>query len=320
MKVLSLLIIALLAMPSAQAWATGQVINRILVKINNNIITQYDLDEKLQPILDKIKDRQLSADEKAQLKALRKRALGDMVNDVLIQQEVELYGIDITYEDVDKEIDRIKQERELDDAGFEAAVAQDGLTVEDFRERMKQMMEKQEIVSHKVNKKVLVTDSEIEAEYAAREDEYSLDKSVEVALLLLPIDVSAVEVRTRITDGEMTFAEAVAKYSVGPAVGSGGSLGEMKYADLAEEWKEAIVGVPEGGVSEPLTIQGQEALLSPLKVSENALVPLEEVRDELFRQLMQEKREQAFTEYFDQLKESAVIIYMDESMKPDDGE
>lgn len=320
MKVLSLLIIALLAMPSAQAWATGQVINRILVKINNNIITQYDLDEKLQPILVKIKDRQLSADEKAQLADLRKRALADMVNDVLIQQEVELYGIVITDEAVDKEIDRVKQERKLDNAGFEAAVAQDGLTVDDFRERLKEMMEKQEIVSHKVSKKVLVTDSEIEAEYAARKDEYSLDKTVEVAVCILPVDVSAVEVRARIADGEMTFAEAVTKYSVGPAVESGGSLGEMKYADLAEEWKEALVGVPEGGVSEPLTLQGQDALLSPLKISEDALVPLEEVRDEIFRQLMQEKREQAFTEYFDQLKESAVIIYMDESMKPDDGE
>ncbi|BDQ32571.1 SurA N-terminal domain-containing protein [Pseudodesulfovibrio portus] len=320
MKVLSLLIIALLAMPSAQAWATGQVINRILVKINNNIITQYDLDEKLQPILDQIKDRELSAAEQEQLKALRKRALVDMVNDILIQQEVELYGIAITDEDVEKEIDRIKQERELDDDAFEAAVAQDGLTVDEFRERLKQMMEKQEIVGHKVNKKVLVTDSEIEAEYEARKDQYSLDKTVEVALLLLPVDVSAVEVRTRIADGEMTFAEAVAKYSVGPAVDSGGSLGEMKYADLAEEWRQALVGVPEDGVSDPLTIQGQQALLSPLKISEDALVPLEDVRDDLFQQLMQKKREQAFTEYFDQLKESAVIIYMDESMKPDDGE
>ena len=69
-----------------------------------------------------------------------------------------------------------------------------------------------------------------------------------------------------------------------------------------------------------MNIQGQEALLSPLKVSEDALVPLEDVRDDLYRQLTQEKREKAFTEYFDQLEESAVIIYMEKSMKPDDGE
>ena len=223
MKFISLLIVALLAIPSGHAWAQGQVINRILVKINNKIITQYDLDEKLGPILDKIKDRQLSVAEEQQFAALRKRIVGDMVNDVLIQQEVEKYGIVISDEDVSKEIDRIKQERGLDEEGFEAAVIQDGLTVESFRDSLKKMMEKQDIISHMINKKVLVTDSEIATEYEARKNEYTLDKMVEVALLLLPADISAVEVKTRIADGEMTFAEAVAKFSVGPAVESGGS-------------------------------------------------------------------------------------------------
>ena len=257
--------------------------------------------------------------EQAQFEAFQKKVLDDMVNDVLIEQEVERYGIVVGDEDVDEEIERIKKDRELDDEGFSEAVAQDGLTIDDFRQRLKQMMQKQEIVRHKVSKKVLVTDSEIEEEYAARKDEYTLDKSVEVALILLPSDVSAVEVKTRIADGEMTFAEAVSKYSVGPAANSGGSLGEMKYADLAEEWKEALVGVSQGGVSEPFTLQGQEALLSPLKVSEDNLVPLEDVRDDIYQQLMQKRREEAFTDFFQQLKESAVIIYMDESLKPDDG-
>ena len=320
MRFLSLLIVAVLAMPTGLAWADGQVINRILVKINNNIITQYDLDEKLEPILAQLGDRQLSPSEERQLAQFRKRALGDMVNDVLVQQEVEKYNIVITDEDVDKEVDRIKQDRQLDDEAFEAAVAEDGLTVDVFRERLKQMMQKQEIVSHMVNKKVLVTDSEIEAEYEARKDQYVLDKTVEVAVIMLPADISAVEVRSRIVDGQMTFAEAVAKYSVGPAADSGGSLGEMKYDDLAEEWRQALVGVPEGGVSEPLDLQGQEALLSPLKIAEDSLVPLAEVRDGLYQELMQKKREDAFTDYFNKLKESAVIIYMDESMKPDDGE
>ena len=320
MKFISLLIIALLAMPTGYAWATGQVVNRILVKINNNIITQYDLDEKLEPIMAQVKGRQLSASEERQLAELRKRALADMVNDILIQQEVEKYNIVVTDEDVDKEVERIKQEQQLDDEGFAAAVGRDGFTVEVFRERLKKMMQKKEIVGHMVNKKVLVTDSEIEAEYEARKELYTLDKMVEVAVLILPSDVSAVEVKKRIADGELTFAEAVTKYSVGPAVESGGSLGAMKYADLAEEWRQAIVDVPEGGVSEPLYLQGQEALLSPLKISDDSLVPLEDVRDALYQELMQKKREEAFTEYFDKLKEGAVIIYMDESMKTDHGE
>lgn len=310
LKFLSLLVGTLLLLPVAQVWAEGVVYNRILVKINENIITQYDLDEEMQPIMQQIGDRRLSDNEKVQLANLRKKALDKMVNDILIQQEVNKFGIEITEEVLDKEISRVKGERQMNDEEFEAAVAKDGLSMDDFRVRLKEMLQKHELISHMVNKKVLVTDSEIEKEYGSRKDEYTLEKLVEVGMLLLPSDVSAVEVRTRIMDGELTFAEAVEKYSIGPGKDSGGSIGEMNYSDLAFDWKEAIADVKVGGVSEPLMIQGQEALLSPIQISKDRLVPLEEVRDNLYQELMDQKRDKIFTDYFDQLKEKSVIVYM----------
>ena len=73
------------------------------------------------------------------------------------------------------------------------------------------------------------------------------------------------------------------------------------------------------GVSEPLSVQGKEALLSPVKMIEDRIVPLEEVRDAIFDRLMQEKREVNFAEYFEKLKQSAVIIYMDGFGEPENG-
>jgi peptidyl-prolyl cis-trans isomerase SurA len=49
------------------------------------------------------------------------------------------------------------------------------------------------------------------------------------------------------------------------------------------------------------------------------MVPLKDVRDDIYKELMQKKRETIFTDYFDKLKQSAVIIYMDDSLKPDNG-
>lgn len=319
MKFLSIIIAAMLALTTSQAWAQGFVVNRILVKINNSIITQYDLEERLRPLMEKVKGRVLSESDERQLAALRKRAVSDMINDILIEQEAQKYGVEVTDDILDDEIERVKKEQGLDDEAFAAQVAADGFKMEEFRERLRRIITQQEIVGQMVNKKVLVTDSEIEEEYTARKDDYVLDKMVEVAVIVLPVDVSAVEVKTRIEDGEMSFAEAVEKYSVGPAADSGGSIGEMKWDDLAEEWREALRGVPQGGLSNPLIIQEKEALLSPLKVAEDTLVPLDDVRDDLYRELMASKRQKIFTEYFDNLRESAVIIYMDKELMPDNG-
>lgn len=312
-KVFSLLVGTILMLSANAAWAEEMVFNRILVKINDSIITQYDLDEEMKPILDQIKGRQLSESEQKQLAAYRKQALENMVNDVLIQQEVVKYGINITDDIIDQEIARVREEQGMTEEEFEDTVKADGITMDDFRVRLKKLLQKQELLGHTVHSKVLVTDSEIKEEYDARSDDYTLEKMIDLAIILLPSEISAVEVKKRIEDGQMTFAEAVTKYSVGPGKDEGGSIGELNYADLAEEWREALQGVEEGGITDPLSIQGKEALLSPVKILENRMVPLKEVRDAIYQELMDKKRETIFSDYFEKLKQSSVIVYMNGS-------
>lgn len=302
-------LLALLAPMSS--YAEEVVYDRILVKINDEIITQFDLEEEMKPIYAKIKGKTLSSDQKAQLEDLRKQTLEKMINDKLMAQEVKKYQIEIPDKVIDDEIKNMKEERGLDDEQFHEMVKADGLTQEEFRARLRALLEKQELLGYMVHSKVLVTDSEIQEEYEARRDDYLLEKLVELSIILLPPDIAAQEVKKRIQDGELTFAEAAAKYSIGPGSDKGGSIGELSWSDLADDWKQSIEGVPEGGVGSPITVQGKEALLSPVKIVENRLVPLEEVKEEISSRLMQKKRDEVFDGYFDKLKQSSVIIYMD---------
>lgn len=91
------------------ATANDAVYDRILVKINEDIITQYDLDEAMQPVLKQIGDRELSAAQQEQVDVLRKQALEKLVNDTLIAQEIERYGIEISSDAIDKEIEALKE-------------------------------------------------------------------------------------------------------------------------------------------------------------------------------------------------------------------
>ncbi len=319
MRFLYLLVGAILLMPISSVRAEDVVYDRILVKINDNIITQYDLNGKMKPILAKVKGRQLSETEKKQIEKLRKQTLEQMVSDALLEQEIIRYGIVISEETIDKEIKGVKEQRNLSDEEFDEMLKRDGLTLEEFRGMLTKMFQKQELLGYMVHSKVLVTDTEIQKNYEERREDYVLDKMVDLAIILLPSDISAVEIKKRIDDGEYTFAQAAEKYSVGPGKEQGGSIGEVTWGDLADDWREALVGVGIGGVSEPLSVQGKEALLSPVKMIEDRIVPLEEVRDAIFDRLMQEKREVNFAEYFEKLKQSAVIIYMDGFGEPENG-
>lgn len=302
---------AIILMIPVHSLAEEVVYDQILVKINEEIITQYDLAEEMKPILAQIGNRSLSSTEKEQLDKLREQTLERMINDSLMAQEIKKYEIVIPDKVVDDEIKRIKEERDLTDEEFAGMVKQDGLTVEEFRKKLKASIEKQELLGYMVHSKVLVTDTEIQKEYEARRDDYLLEKMVTLAIIILPSDVAAIEVKKRIEDGELTFPEAAEKYSIGPGKEQGGAIGDVEWGDLADDWKASIEGVKEGGVGEPIQVKGNEALLSPVKVVEDRLVPLEEVKDTIFNKLMQDKRDTIFDEYFEKLKQSSVIIYMD---------
>ncbi|MEF2232053.1 MAG: SurA N-terminal domain-containing protein [Pseudodesulfovibrio sp.] len=302
--------LAALLMPQP-SHADDVVYDRILVKINDEIITQYDLDEEMKPIYAQIKGKQLTDEQKNQLEELRQQTLEKMINDNLLAQEIKKYGIEIPDKAIDDEIAKMKEERGFTEDQFLEMVKQDGMTLEEFRTRLKAIFEKQELLGYMVHSKVLVTDSEIQKEYEDHRDDYLLEKMVELAIILLPPDISAMEVKKRIEDGELTFAEAAEKYSVGPGKEKGGSIGDMDWGDLAEDWKQSIEGVKPGGVGSPIRVQGREALLCPVKTMEDRLVPLEDVRDDISNRLMQKKRDTIFKEYFDKLKQSSVIVYMD---------
>lgn len=310
-RILSLSVWAMVLLVPALGMAKEVVYDRILVKINDSIITQYDLDEEMKPIFEKIKDRMLTAKEKEQLANLRKQTLDRMVNDALMDQEIKKYGIEISDAVVDEELKRVQNEQGMSEEAFVERIKNDGETMESFRKKVKSLIEKQELLGYMVHSKVLVTDSEIQEEYENRRDDYQLEKLVDLAIIMLPPDVAALEVKTRIEDGELTFAEAAAKYSVGPGKDKGGSIGEVEWSDLADDWRDSIEGVAQGGVSSPITVQGKESLLSPVKIVEDRLVPLDEVRDSIFEKLMEAKREKVFDEYFKKLKEKSVIVYMD---------
>ncbi|WP_242012259.1 SurA N-terminal domain-containing protein [Pseudodesulfovibrio cashew] len=294
-----------------RALADEVVFDRILVKVNDDIITQYDLDEEIKPVLAKLGNRQLSVREQEQLDQFRKQVLERMVNDKLMEQEIKKFEIVISDDAVDAEIKKIKKEQGYTDEDFNEMLKKDNLTLEDFRTKLRGIIEKQELLGYMVHSKVLVTDSEIKEEYDAHHDDYVLEKLISLAIIVLPPDVAATEVKKRIEDGELTFAEAAEKYSIGPGKENGGSIGEVAWNDLADDWQRSLDGIKEGGVSAPIEVQGNKALLSPVKVIEDRLIPLDEVRDEIFKRLMDAKREKVFDEYFEQLKQSSVIEYME---------
>jgi len=305
------LALALLAavLVHSPAQAEDMVLDGIIALVNGKAITKYELDERMQPVYEQTRGRTLTTDEFTQVAAVRQQFLGQMIDDILIQQDSERYKLKVTDAEVEEQIKEFLAKRNLTDAEFKRQLGLQRMTRDDFVRNMRRDMVKHRLIGGVVTSKVVVTDSEVEQRYNERKAEFSKDSMVQLSLILVPAGMSAMDLKSQIESGQISFAEAAGKYSQGPGGGSGGDIGFIAWKDLAPEWSAALAGLKPGQISTPVRIQEYAGLLQVVSLKEGEELPLESVREQIYQSLHEGKFDKVFQEYMQKLREKAVIEY-----------
>jgi len=302
-----LLWITLFFLISVSPAQTGELVNRIVAVVNGDIITLFELNEKVKPLLDRFKGREIGEREKAAILKIKENLLNNMIEDLLLRQEVEKYGIEISDVEVENQIQEFKNENNLNEEEFLKQLRLEKMTREEFAEKISQDILKHRLLSFMVRRKVVVTKEEIEECFKANKQDFALDKKVHLRLIVLGTGNSAALIKKRIEDQELSFAEAADIYSQGPGAGNGGDIGLLSWKDLAKEWRQALSGVCAGQITEPFVVRGHEALLLLESMESGREQPLDKARDEIQKKIYREKLEAGFNEYMDTLRANAVI-------------
>lgn len=281
-----------------------QIIDRIAAVVNGQVITLFEVNQEMKPVMARLKQRGASSisEEEVQEKVLK-----SMIDDILIHQEVEKFGLTVSEVEIENWMNQFKQKHGLTDKELDQQLLKENMTRDEYEEKIREDILKQRLLSMMVRRKVVVTDEEIEKYYKDNIEDYSKEKTVELALIVTAPGESADELKKKVESGEMTFKEAAALYSIGPAPDAGGDLGSFAWDDLAPKWKEHLTGLEEGEISDPFKQDDNEALLLLKNVDDGSYKPLEQVKDEIFNELHGPKLESEFKDYLQTLRDKAVI-------------
>jgi len=301
----------LIAVLLVGAVATGAVaeniVDRIVAVANGDIITLYDLNERLKPMLARFQGKPMGEEERRAVQDLRKRMLDAMVDDILINQEAVRLGVEVSDVEVENQVKQVRQRNGLSPEQFQEQLLLEGMTREMYARKVREDILKHRIIGFMVKRKVVITDEEIEAYYNAHPDDFSRDKTVHLSFLMVDSRQQAESLRARIADGKLGFAEAAREYSVGPYAAEGGNIGEMAWKDLGPEWKSAITDLAEQDVSAPFELNGKWVLLRLDGSASKGSDSLEEVREDIREKLYKPRLEERFKEYMDELRSKAVV-------------
>jgi peptidyl-prolyl cis-trans isomerase SurA len=229
-----------------------------------------------------------------------------MIDNIILRQEAERLQIEVSDSEVENEIRQFKARRRLSDEDFERSLRLQGLTMEQFKTRSREDIVKHKMLGYMVRRKVVVTQEEIDAYKEQNRSELTTERVVGLQILALVDEERANSLWKSLQDGEVSFDEAVERYSVGPK-NDNGVMSGVRWRELDEVWREGLRDLDVGAISKPLFIQDKWVILKLIERADGARQEQAAMDEEVREAILRPKLEERFKEYMNGLRGKAII-------------
>jgi len=264
-----------------------ELLEAILVRVNDRIVTVSDFRERLDAELSQI----ASPPEGAARERFARELFSTVVDELILLERAREKKLTIDDEMVDKAIGELREQNQLqDDAAFKTALASAGLTEQALRERYRHNMLLQRAVQSEV-KPTEITEEEIRQRYEADKERFRVPDKVELEQVFLPVAADGSDrsmvMRTaqalveRVRGGADLQAEATL------AGGEVQELGAIPVADMREDLQRVLEPLSDNGLTDPLETAGGVQIVRLVRRIPAGYQPFEEVEESIRRQLSQ---------------------------------
>jgi peptidyl-prolyl cis-trans isomerase C len=148
---------------------------------------------------------------------------------------------------------------------------------------------------------IKVTDEEINAYYNEHSDMFIKPETMNASHILVEDEEKAYEIIDMINEG-LEFERAAEQFSTCPSKEVGGNLGEFGKGQMVPEFENAAFKLEIGELSKPVKTQFGYHIIKVNEKSTQGIYSLEEVRDEIEKQLLTAKQEEKYLNKVNSLK------------------
>lgn len=346
MKKTTILLTALVLLATA-AFAADTVIEEIIARVNNSIITRQDLQRSREQTVDELRQKYPPAEAEQEAAKHDKDVLRDLIDQQLLVQKAADLGISGDTELI-KRLDEIRKSMNLDSMeALEKAAQAQGISYEDFKANLKNQILTQAVISREVGAKIQITPEEINKYYEEHKSEYQRPERVRLSEILVSTqkptadikeeaakdpaadDPAAVEAAQKkaqelldsIKKGAK-FEEVAQKNSDGPTASQGGDLGYFNRGTLAKELEDLTFSMKPGGVSDVIRTKQGFVILKVTAHDSAGIPPVKEVENQIQEAIYLQKLQPALRDYLTKLREDAFIDikpgYVDSGASPNE--
>lgn len=321
------------------ASSAQHVFERIVVKVNGDILTRQTIDERVRSVVAQEEGRgvtltDIRVDPALQQKAtaLVPRVVGQAIDELLVLQRARDLGFGAADDDVDRVIARMRLDNDIkSDAEFTDLLRSQGIPQDALRNSIRNQILIEQ-VRQDVFRRVSVTDPEVQAYYRQHMTVAAAPMVVfrELFVQLPPLEntrssaaaareydhglIRFVKAQDRINTGE-DFAQVATEASDAASKNAGGLVGPVAPESLPGPVRDALGSLQAGRVSAPVRTADGYRLLKLESVAAPQPSTFESARDAIVSELLAHKQAAAFTALVKRLRAEALIDWKDPALK-----
>ncbi len=327
MKKILLSLIVICSFASALAQQDTTVVEEIVARVNNSIITRDDLRRNREQAAQDPKEQNLTPQQTEEREA---NSLRDLIDQQLLVQKATELGISADA-DLVKRLDELRKQMgasSMED--LQKLAESQGVRWEDFKQNTKNGILTQKVIGSEVGSHLQTSRDEAQKFYDEHKADFTQPERVRLSEILIATNPGAIKSESKDTLSEPSpeqvaaaeakanqiyqqlksgtkFDELARSASTGSTADRGGDLGYFKRNDLAKELEDKSFALKTGEFTAPIRTRQGFIILRVTDHIEAGTPPLDRVRDQIQEQLYSQKVAPALRAYLTKLRDEAYI-------------
>jgi len=307
-------IIVMLSAFSLCVPAFSEVLDKVIVVVNDEVVTQREFDRQFSVIKNRYEQNLKGKELDERLEEARKMFLEQIIDSKIAISEAKKKNVKIDEAALQDKIEKIRAHYATEEEFLKALSAQ-GTNLTEFEREIRDRMLAQKIIEKEVASKINITPGDVRDLYEKNKEKLVAPPRAKVSTIMIRKTGDPADDRKRLSVVQdklkkgRVFTELAKELSEGPYASEGGEMGYIAPGQTIEIIDETIFSMKKGEVSKPIETEIGYHILKVEDTTEPKKLELAEVNDFLRAQLFNKRFTDELSEWLKEKRKNAYISY-----------
>ena len=289
--------------------AEAEVIERVVAVVNEDAIFLSELRRRASPFLGQALQAPSQSQRMAAIEQLYREVLERMIQEELFIQAADTMQVSVSDAEVERAIANVRSQSGLSEQQFWQAVRQQGFAPSQYRLDVERQLLRLKVLNHRARGRVNITEDQVRQRYDEMVARSNRTAQFTAWAIFFNVEdgASATEVAQARREAEATLDD-ISDFEEFQAYG-GMSLGTLSQGSLPSQLEDALMNLDEGEMSP--VVRGPSGFvifwLESRGQASSELPAYEQVRMEIYQQMMGQEMQRQEELFIAELRRQAVI-------------